>query len=144
MEAVDIGSMSLEELAALKGNFESEVEELRKLCGALGGGLGRFEQALIAVQALGEDQAQVLVPVTDALYAPGRLETPDKLMVDVGTGYFINKTREQTLQYLGQKLDTLRDKEQEAQTALLRKEESLQTIGQVMQIRVQSMMQQRQ
>lgn len=31
----------------------------------------------------------MLVPLTASLYVPGRLDDADKVLVDVGTGYFI-------------------------------------------------------
>lgn len=37
----------------------------------------------------------ILVPLTNSLYVPGKLSDPDNVIVDVGTGYFVKKVRNQ-------------------------------------------------
>ena len=34
----------------------------------------------------------MLVPVMEGLYVPGKVGTTDKVLVDIGTGYFVEKT----------------------------------------------------
>ena len=34
----------------------------------------------------------MLVPVTEGLYVPGKVGETDKVLVDIGTGYFVEKT----------------------------------------------------
>jgi prefoldin alpha subunit len=33
----------------------------------------------------------ILVPLTNSLYVPGKLCDPDHVIVDIGTGYFVQK-----------------------------------------------------
>ena len=35
----------------------------------------------------------ILVPLTNSLYVPGKLSDPDHVIVDVGTGYYVQKVR---------------------------------------------------
>lgn len=35
----------------------------------------------------------MLVPLTSSLYVPGKIVDCDKVMVDVGTGYYVEKVR---------------------------------------------------
>ena len=37
--------------------------------------------------------APLLVPLTTSLYVPGTLASKDKVVVDVGTGYYVEKVR---------------------------------------------------
>jgi hypothetical protein len=37
----------------------------------------------------------ILVPLTNSLYVPGKLSDPDHVIVDVGTGYYVQKVRHQ-------------------------------------------------
>lgn len=34
---------------------------------------------------------KILIPLTSSLYVPGRLKDTDNVIVDVGTGYFVEK-----------------------------------------------------
>lgn len=36
---------------------------------------------------------EILVPLTNSLYVPGKLKKTDTVIVDVGTGYFIEKVQ---------------------------------------------------
>jgi prefoldin alpha subunit len=35
----------------------------------------------------------ILVPLTNSLYVPGKLSDPEHVIVDVGTGYYVQKVR---------------------------------------------------
>ena len=45
-----------------------------------------------------------LLPLTASLYVPGRLSDAEKVIVDVGTGYYVEKTREQATHYYKDKI----------------------------------------
>ena len=40
-----------------------------------------------------EKKDQILVPLTSSLYVKGKLEDREKVLVDVGTGFFVEKVR---------------------------------------------------
>ena len=42
----------------------------------------------------------MLVPLTASLYVPGTLDDADKVLVDVGTGYFIEVTSQLLIIFL--------------------------------------------
>lgn len=37
------------------------------------------------------DRNDILVPLTNSLYVRGKLSTPDRVIVDVGTGFYVEK-----------------------------------------------------
>lgn len=43
-----------------------------------------------------EEGKKVLVPLTNSLYVGGTLSDPDHVIVDVGTGFYVEKVREIT------------------------------------------------
>ena len=49
---------------------------------------------------------QFQVPLTQSLYVPGRIVEADKMMVDVGTGYFVQKDQQKTAEFLGRKVSS--------------------------------------
>ena len=48
---------------------------------------------LIIVGALTDTDQPLLVPLTTSLYVSGALADKDRVMIDVGTGYFLEKVR---------------------------------------------------
>ena len=58
----------------------------------------KYTQSAISLDALKaeSDGAEVLVPLTGTLYAPGHLASGGKVLVDVGTGYYLEKVLHST------------------------------------------------
>jgi prefoldin alpha subunit len=140
MEEVDISTYSLERLALIKSQFEQEVESLSMHTQSLNEAIARFENAGIALRAIPNtseaEGTAMLVPMTSSLYVPGKLVNVDRVLVDVGTGYFIDKQRSDALAYVQKKLDAMYGKQQEAAVGLMRKKESLRNITELLQFRV--------
>lgn len=44
------------------------------------------------------------VPLTQSLYVPGKVVEPDKMLVDVGTGYYVEKDQQKTVEFLERKV----------------------------------------
>lgn len=47
-----------------------------------------------AVDASNKDKT-ILVPLTSSLYVPGKLANVEKVIVDIGTGYYVEKVRQE-------------------------------------------------
>lgn len=44
------------------------------------------------------------VPLTQSLYVPGNVVEADKMLVDVGTGYYVEKDQKKTAEFLERKV----------------------------------------
>lgn len=42
-------------------------------------------------KAIPTDNKDILVPLTNSLYVKGKLSNPDRVIVDVGTGFYVEK-----------------------------------------------------
>ena len=51
----------------------------------------------------------MLVPLTESLYVPGKIAAVDKVLLDVGTGYFIEHDTEKGIDYCKRKVNFIRD-----------------------------------
>ncbi|KAJ7942632.1 Prefoldin subunit 5 [Quillaja saponaria] len=60
---------------------------------------------IISIKFVGK---KMLVPLTASLYVPGTLDDADKVLVDVGTGYFIEKTTNEGKNYCERKINLLK------------------------------------
>lgn len=50
------------------------------------------------------DGKEVLVPLTGSMYVPGKLTNPDKVVVDIGTGYYVEKKSKDAQDYFDRKV----------------------------------------
>lgn len=37
------------------------------------------------------DKKEILVPLTNSLYVKGNISSPDRVLVDIGTGFYVEK-----------------------------------------------------
>jgi len=86
-----ISNLSLQELNMVKEQLDSEVTTLQQSVNQLliaGNKFAASESALASVHAT-NDGKEIMVPLTTSLYVPGVVGDISKVLVDVGTGYFI-------------------------------------------------------
>ncbi|KEP65893.1 UNVERIFIED_CONTAM: prefoldin, alpha subunit protein [Hammondia hammondi] len=97
-----LASLSLQQLVGVKEQLDAEVQNLSAHLRTLRMASGRLQEAREALTKFAspaeateeDDQAEVLVPLTSSVYVKGRLVTRKKLLVDVGTGFLIEKNCE--------------------------------------------------
>lgn len=79
------------------------------------------------------DGREVLAPLTSSLYVKGKLTNVDSVMIDIGTGYYIERTPQQAQEYVDRKLGLVQENAEKIQQALLTKRKNLESIISVMQ-----------
>ncbi|OVA10708.1 Prefoldin subunit [Macleaya cordata] len=88
VRAPEMEKLSLAKLKALKEQSDLEVNLLQDSLNNIRTATARLEIASTALHDLSL-RKKMLVPLTASLYVPGTLDDADKVLVDVGTGYFI-------------------------------------------------------
>ena len=78
----------------------------------------------------------MLVPITSSLYVPGETAPLDNVLVDVGTGYFIEKSVEEAQAFLKRKMDLIEAQAQNVQAAAQFKQRNLSQTVDVMNQKV--------
>ena len=88
---VDIKTLTAPQLQQLGEQLEGELNTLSESFQSLQAAVTRFFQSGTALEALAEEAegTAMMVPLTDSLYAPGKLGCMDKVLLDIGTGYFV-------------------------------------------------------
>eukprot|EP01046_Picozoa_sp_COSAG06_P034002 COSAG06_NODE_3521_length_5231_cov_3.342362_5_plen_129_part_00 len=88
-------NLGLQELNTVKEQLEQEVKQLNASLNqlTLAGNKYRFTEE--AVQSVCPENAgkSIMVPLSSSLYINGEVNDISKVMVDVGTGYFIGDSR---------------------------------------------------
>ncbi|KAK3153982.1 hypothetical protein QOZ80_2BG0184190 [Eleusine coracana subsp. coracana] len=107
---IELDKLSVEQLKGLKEQTDLEVNLLQDSLTKIRTASSRLENASAALQdlSLRPQGKQILVPLTASLYVPGSLDDAEKVLVDVGTGYFIEKTMAQGKEYCERKINLLK------------------------------------
>ena len=138
---MNLFALSLEQLNQLKQSIE---EELQGLQGAIQQLQTSRNKLTASKEALGRLQktpegTPMLVPITSSLYVPGETTNLDNVLVDVGTGYFIEKSVEQALAFLERKMALIENQAQNVQAAAQYKRQNLQGTVDVMNRKIMEM-----
>lgn len=74
----------------------------------------------------------LLVPLTSSLYVPGKLASTSHVLVDVGTGFYVEKTTDDALTFYNGKVDELAGNIKELENVVNGKANNLRMIEEVL------------
>ncbi|KAJ8099261.1 Prefoldin [Lipomyces tetrasporus] len=109
-KTVDLTTLSAQQLADVKSQLEQELEHLSQSFQKLRAAQAKFKECIGTVEKTfkGENKGKsILVPLTTSLYVPGVVEDVETVMVDVGTGYYIEKKPTDAIAFYENKVATL-------------------------------------
>jgi prefoldin alpha subunit len=135
-KTIDLDRMSLDELDQLRqreqGRLQALTPRLAQLTQAQAR-IGASQQAVTAHDQT-ENGAQVMIPLTESVYVPARqVAHSPGLLVDLGTGFYCNKTCPETLEYLNRKLQIVEANRENVSRAVLATRHNLDAIQVSMQ-----------
>jgi prefoldin alpha subunit len=102
---INLDAMSLDQLDQLKQQEEGRLQVLTTRYSQLRAAAARLNAAQMAVSELSPalEGKEVMVALTGTLYVPGKILEPNKLLVDLGTGFYVEKTPKDTKAFLERK-----------------------------------------
>ncbi|XP_020339039.1 prefoldin subunit 5 [Oncorhynchus kisutch] len=139
--AVNLTELSLPQLEGLKTKFEQEAEFLTSSIGQLKVVQMKYVEAKDSLSVLNKNNAgkELLVPLTSSMYIPGTLNDVEHVLVDVGTGYYVEKNVDGTKEFFKRKIEFLTKQIEKVQPALQEKHGMKQAVIEVMNIKIQQL-----
>lgn len=143
-QMVEIASLNPMQLQQLQEQLKSELELFSNSMQQLRLATAKFQESLQSVAKLegSEDGHEVMVPMTSSLYVPGKLKETDTLLIDVGTGYFVEKTRKEAIDYFQRKIEFVGTQMETVQGYLKQKLMAKQKVDETLQAKVAQLQQQ--
>ncbi|PYI28122.1 Prefoldin alpha subunit [Aspergillus indologenus CBS 114.80] len=115
--SVNIASLSVPQLRALQTRLSSELEHLTTSHAKLRAAQLKFRDCVRSINegvvgsakkgTAGGPEQEILVPLTSSLYVRGRLADREKVLVDVGTGFYVEKTAPKAIEFYENKVKDL-------------------------------------
>ncbi|KAJ1635622.1 Prefoldin subunit-domain-containing protein [Pavlovales sp. CCMP2436] len=135
---------SYEQLSQMKEALEQEVEGHMSGHMQLRTALSRYTVSKETVMRFSEQapEHEMLVPLTNSLYVPGRIDNVESLLVDVGTGYFIEKSNAQTQEFLARRVKLVTNKLDDLEKTIAYKREYIENVMRMISIKSRIMQQQ--
>ncbi|KAA0147581.1 hypothetical protein FNF27_06261 [Cafeteria roenbergensis] len=137
---IDISSLSVEQLQTLMKQVEQELTGLKQSYGALKSAEQRFRTSREAVAGLKTtpDGEEVLVPLTTSLFVPGRIKATSRVLVDVGTGFYVGKSLDDASAILEKKEKSIVETTNSIARQVREKEAGAEAISQMMYMKGQA------
>lgn len=109
LQHIDLNALSVEQVMEFQRSVNEELEHFGSSLQALTQAQSKFAQCIANIQqvdALGAGQP-MLVPLSLLLYVPGTVGASGRYLVDVGTGYYVEKTSEEAEAFYKRKIEKL-------------------------------------
>ncbi|KAK4291244.1 hypothetical protein Pmani_035917 [Petrolisthes manimaculis] len=92
-QVIDISKLNLEQLTSLKNQLDQELQFFNESLQQLKIAQLKFNESGECVEKVTPESKGkvVLVPLTSCMYVPGAIADAEKLLIDVGTGYYVEK-----------------------------------------------------
>jgi prefoldin alpha subunit len=100
----------VQQLSQVKKQLDEETQHLTNSYAQLRSAQSKFRDCIASIVAGVADSVAdkpLLVPLTSSLYVPGTLASTDTVLVDVGTGFYVEKTTEQARKFYEAKTQEL-------------------------------------
>uniref|UniRef100_A0A673YG95 Prefoldin subunit 5 n=1 Tax=Salmo trutta TaxID=8032 RepID=A0A673YG95_SALTR len=137
--AVNLTELSLPQLEGLKTQLEQETEFLTSSIGQLKVVQTKYVEAKDSLSVLNKSNAGELLKLPWFMYVPGTLNDVEHVLVDVGTGYYVEKNVNDTKEFFKRKIDFLTKQIEKIQPALQEKYGMKQAVIEVMNIKIQQL-----
>ncbi|XP_028652069.2 prefoldin subunit 5 [Erpetoichthys calabaricus] len=139
--AVNVADLSLPQLEGLKGQLDQETEFLTSSISQLKVVQTKYVEAKECVNVLSKENEgkELLVPLTSSMYVPGVLNDVEHVLVDIGTGYYVEKNVDESKDFFKRKIDFLTKQIEKIQPALQEKHAMKQAVVEVMNMKIQQL-----
>lgn len=111
MQAVDLTKLNLMQLTQFKNGLDSDLQFYKESLQNLKMAQAKYQESGDSLSCMtpASEGKDVLVPLTGSMYVPGVLSQPDRVVVDIGTGYYVEKDTSEAAEYFQRKVKFVTD-----------------------------------
>ncbi|BEI91528.1 uncharacterized protein CcaverHIS019_0403480 [Cutaneotrichosporon cavernicola] len=138
-QQITLTDLDPNQLQEVKKQLDEELDHLTSSFAQLKQAQAKFRGCVGDIDELkpAVKDREVLVPLLSSLYVPGKLGDTSHVIVDVGTGYYVRKTREEAKKHYNDKAAFVQKNLETLQKTIERKQENAQSVVQVLQMKLQ-------
>ncbi|SCU83119.1 LANO_0B08372g1_1 [Lachancea nothofagi CBS 11611] len=124
---VDLTKLNPEQLSMVKQQFDQELQHFSQSLQALNVARNKFRECkddIASVSKLENQKQELLVPLSGSLYVKGHMKDTQKFMVDIGTGYYVEKSDLEATEFYDKKIAKLNQESVQIQNIIKEKSQS--------------------
>ncbi|KAI4191352.1 MAG: hypothetical protein L6R41_000139 [Letrouitia leprolyta] len=98
-QPINVSTLPIPQLTSIKNQLTQELQHLTNSFAQLRAAQTKFRDCINSIRDGMEKKEQkegtpILVPLTPSLYVPGKLASTETVLVDIGTGFYVEKSDE--------------------------------------------------
>lgn len=130
--------LSVEQLHSLKNQHEEELQELQRQLDSLTAARSKFINAKFSVNeiAKAENDTFLYIPLSPSLYVPGNIVEKDTVIVELGTGYYCEKSIPDAQALIERKVTLINQSIETIEQVGLQKKKNVANLNQVIQYKM--------
>ncbi|KAJ1668856.1 subunit of tubulin prefoldin [Coemansia sp. RSA 1813] len=143
-QSINLEDMSLQQLQKIKTQLESEINDLTTAFTQMKQAQGAFRECKSCISTLTPESQDktILIPLSNSLYVPGKLSNVKSVVMDVGTGYYVEKSTDDAAIYYDKKIDYVQENAKKIQETVEQKQASYRGLLEIMQYKLTQQQQQ--
>jgi len=137
---IEMNKLNLSQLSQLKQQIDQEIEFFANSLQQLKIAQSKFQESADCLEKITPDNSgkQILVPLTGSMYVPGQLNDTEHVLVDIGTGYYIEKEVPAARDYFKRKIKYVSDQVDKVQELTQEKVRVRDALMELLEMRVQA------
>lgn len=139
--SVNLASLEPQQLMAFKQNTQQELMHLQSSYDALLMAQRKYKDCIHSVNLIEGNKnsentdKEMFIPLTSSLYMHGKNQV-DKFKIDIGTGYFVEKTKEESVAFFKKRIEKLSGDALKLKTLIAEKVSLMQSIDSVVREKI--------
>ena len=131
MKEVPIEKLSIEQLNYVGQQIEKEIKNYSQYYSSLRSVSNKYLDNKEYIKQLKEyKEKEILVPMTSSLYIPGKSTDVKKLMIEIGTNFFVETTIEKADKFCDRRIENLKKNMTEIDKIIQDKNDQLNVVNQ--------------
>ncbi|KAL8736252.1 MAG: hypothetical protein Q9166_000407 [cf. Caloplaca sp. 2 TL-2023] len=141
-QPVNLSTLPIPQLTSIKNQLTQELQHLTNSFTQLRAAQAKFRDCIKSIrdgiEKAGKEDGKerngkpILVPLTPSLYVPGRLASTETVLVDIGTGFYVEKTPPAARQFYTSKVEELGKNLKDLETIVQGKQGNLTAVEDVL------------
>ncbi|KAL8763392.1 MAG: hypothetical protein Q9184_000780 [Pyrenodesmia sp. 2 TL-2023] len=139
--SVKLSTLPIPQLTSIKNQLTQELQHLTNSFTQLRAAQAKFRDCINSIRDGIEkggrkEGTPILVPLTPSLYVPGKLASTETVLVDIGTGFYVEKTPPDARHFYTSKVDDLGKNLKDLETIVQGKQGNLNVVEDVLRQRI--------
>lgn len=138
VQQIDLSKLNLQQLTQLKQQLDQELGVFQDSLQTLKMAQTKFQDSKESLEKVTPESKgkSIMVPLTGSMYVPGVLADTDKVIVDIGTGYYIQKDLDGAKDYFERKVCFLTEQMEKIQAVGIEKNKVRDVVVDIMEMKI--------